>query len=84
MVLTHAAPAEVPDGGVYSFVTEGIEGALRRARDAAAGGDISVMGGASVGRQFLRAGLVDEIQVHLVPVLSGAGTRMFEGWARST
>jgi dihydrofolate reductase len=77
-VVTHAAPAESPDGGVYTFATDGIESALRQARAAAGEGSVSVMGGASIGQQCIRAGLVDEIQVHLVPVLFGAGTRMFE------
>jgi dihydrofolate reductase len=77
-VLTHSPPAEAPEDGVYTFVTDGLEGALRRALAAAGDGDVCVMGGASVGQQFIRAGLVDEIQVHLVPVILGDGIRMFE------
>ncbi len=77
-VVTHQAPAESPEGGVYTFVTEGIESALRDARSAAGDKDVVVMGGADLGQQFLAAGLVDEISVHLIPVLFGSGTRMFE------
>ncbi len=78
-VVTHAAPAEPPPGGVYTFVTEGIASALTQARAAAGDGDISVMGGVSIGQQFLTAGLVDELRIHLVPVLFGGGTRLIEG-----
>src|SRR5262245_20298835 len=78
-VVTHQAPATTPEGGVYTFVTDGIERALERAQAAAGGDDVVVMGGADLGRQYLAAGLVDEIQVHLAPVLLGAGTRMFDG-----
>lgn len=77
-VVTHDVPAENPAGGVYRFVTDGIESALQQARGAAADKDVSVMGGADLGRQYIAAGLVDEISIHLVPVLFGAGTRMFE------
>jgi dihydrofolate reductase len=77
-VLCHKAPEEVPEGGVYTFVTEGIERALEQARDAAGDKGVTVMGGAETGQQYLRAGLVDEVSIHLVPVLLGAGTRMFE------
>jgi RibD C-terminal domain len=65
-------------GGVYTFVADGIEHALERARDAAGVKDVTVMGGADTGRQFIEAGLVDELSIHLVPVLFGGGTRMFE------
>lgn len=76
-VVTHHAPADVPANGVYTFV-DGIEAALAQAKSAAGDKDISVMGGANIAQQFIRAGLVDEIQIHLVPVLFGAGTRLFE------
>jgi dihydrofolate reductase len=78
IVLTHELPATSPPNGVYQFVTDGIAGALERAKDAAGDKDVCIMGGADVGRQFLESGLVDEISVHLVPVLFGAGTRMFD------
>lgn len=77
-VVTHSVPDDVPDGGVYTFVTGGIEEALEQAKAAAGDKGVSVMGGASTGRQYLTAGLLDEIAIHLVPVLLGGGTRMFE------
>jgi dihydrofolate reductase len=77
-VVTHEAPAESPQGGVYTFVTDGLESALAQARAAAGEKDISVMGGASIGQQYIAAGLVDEIQLHVAPVLFGSGTRLFE------
>jgi dihydrofolate reductase len=76
-VVTHSEPEEQPDNGVYTFVTGGIERAVEEASAAADGKAVAVMGGADVGRQFMKAGLVDEISVHLVPVLFGGGTRMF-------
>jgi dihydrofolate reductase len=78
-VVTHRDPGTSPNAEVYTFVTEGIERALERAQAAAGDDDVVVMGGADLGRQYLAAGLVDEIQVHLAPVLLGAGTRMFDG-----
>jgi dihydrofolate reductase len=77
-VVSHGVPSDAPEGGVYRFVTGGIDAALEQARAAAGGKTVTVMGGADVGRQFVRAGLVDEISIHLVPVLFGSGTRMFE------
>ena len=77
-VVTHQQPAESPADGVYEFVTDGIEAALERAQAAAGEGAVVVMGGADLGRQYIAAGLVDEIQIHLVPVLFGGGTRMFD------
>jgi dihydrofolate reductase len=77
-VVTHAEPEEVPEGGVYTFVTDGIESALEKAKSAAGEKDVAVMGGAEVGQQFIRARLIDEISIHLVPVLLGSGTEMFE------
>jgi dihydrofolate reductase len=76
-VVTHEAPGESPERGVYTFVTDGIESALRKAKKAAGGKDISVMGGADIGRQYIQAGLVDELSIHLVPRLFGAGIPMF-------
>ena len=77
-VVTHERPADSPEGGVYTFVTGGIDEALEQAQAAAGDKIVCVMGGASMGQQYIAAGLVDEIQVHLVPVLFGGGTRMFE------
>jgi dihydrofolate reductase len=80
-VATHEAPADSPEGSVYTFVTDGIESALEQAKAVAGGKNVTVMGGAELGRQYIAAGLVDEIQIHLVPVLFGAGTKMFDGLA---
>lgn len=77
-VLSHDEPADPPVGGVYFFVTGGIEDALKQAKVAAGDKDVTVMGGAETGQQFLRAGLVDELSIHLIPVLFGGGTRMFQ------
>ena len=80
VVLCHEIPADPPPpGGVYTFVTGGVEQALKHAREAAGDKDVTVMGGAETGRQFLAAGLVDEISIHLVPVVLGGGTPMFTG-----
>ena len=77
-VVTHEAPARLPAGSVYRFVTDGVESALEQARAAAGDKDVTIMGGADIGRQFLAGGLVEEISIHLVPVMFGTGTRMFE------
>ena len=77
-VVTHEPPAESPENGVYTFVTDGIQVALERAQAVAGDKDVCVMGGASLGRQYLEASLLDELSIHLVPVLLGDGTRMFD------
>jgi dihydrofolate reductase len=79
-VLTHTArePLAKAGGTTFDFVTDGVESAMRQARAAAGDKDVSVGGGASVIQQFLTAGLLDEIQIHLVPVLLGGGTRLFD------
>ena len=74
-VLSHGVPDDVPEGGVYTFV-EALETAFARARETAGEQNISVMG-ADVGRQLMNAGLIDEVSVHLVPVLFGSGTPLF-------
>jgi dihydrofolate reductase len=76
-VLSHDVPDDVPEGGVYTFVGD-LETALARARETAGDRNISVMG-ADTGRQCIDAGVVDEISVHLVPVLFGNGTPLFGG-----
>lgn len=78
IVVTHEEDAEAPKGGVYTFATNGIQQALAAAKQAAGAGDITIMGGANIGQQFIAAGLVDELSLHLVPVLFGGGTRMFD------
>jgi dihydrofolate reductase len=74
-VLSHGVPDDVPDGGVYTFV-DGLEEALELAREAAGDKHIAVMG-ADTGRQYIDAGVVDEVSVHIVPVLFGSGTPLF-------
>jgi dihydrofolate reductase len=80
-VLTHHARAPRPmDGGTtYHFVTDGVTAALARAREAAGDGGVTVLGGATTVNQFLAAGLVDEVRLHLAPCTLGAGTRLFDG-----
>jgi len=80
-VLTHHArePIEMKGGTVFHFVTGGIEEALRRAREAAGGLDIRIGGGAATIRQYLRAGLVDEMHIAFSPRLLGGGEPLFEG-----
>jgi dihydrofolate reductase len=76
-VVSHSTPEDLPEGGVYTFV-DGIKPALEEARTAARDKDVTVMGGAETGRQYIEAGLIDELSIHLIPVLFGSGTRMFE------
>jgi dihydrofolate reductase len=78
-VVTHSEPTSAPEGGVYTFVTGGLEEALKHAQAAAGELDVTIMGGAEVGRGFIAAGLVDELSIHLIPVLFGGGTAMFDG-----
>jgi dihydrofolate reductase len=78
IVVTHSVPHAVPEGSVYTFVTAGIEAALEQAQVVAGDKDVTVMGGAETGQRYLAAGLVDELSVHLVPVLLGNGLRMFD------
>jgi dihydrofolate reductase len=68
----------------YTFVTEGIEAALEQAKAAAGGKDVMVAGGADVINQYLAAGLLDELEVHVTPLLLGGGARLFEGVSPST
>jgi dihydrofolate reductase len=80
-VLTHYArePLELEGGTTFTFVTGGIESALAQARRAAGGKDVSLAGGARAAQQYLAAGLVDEMEINLVPTLLGSGERLFEG-----
>jgi dihydrofolate reductase len=80
-VLTHHArdPLQCEGGTIFTFVTDGIETALDRAREAAGGKDVSLAGGASAAQQYLAAGLVDEMEISVVPALLGSGERLFEG-----
>jgi dihydrofolate reductase len=80
-VLTHhkREPLELEGGTTFTFVTNGIEAALDQARRAAKGKDVSLAGGASASQQYLNAGLVDEMEISLVPTLLGSGERLFDG-----
>jgi dihydrofolate reductase len=80
-VLSHHERAPLPmlGGTTFTFVNNGIEDALAQAREAAAGRDVSIAGGASTVRQFLAAGLLDELQLHIAPVILGAGERLLDG-----
>lgn len=71
-------------GTSYIFVTAGIEAALDQAKAAAEGQDVLVNGGADTGRQYLNSGLLDEVQLHLVPVVLGAGAKLLDGVAAGT
>ncbi len=80
-VLTHhpREAVEMRGGTTFTFVTGGVDEALQLARAAAGEKDVAVGGGASVAQQLLRAGVLDELQIHLVPVLLGDGVRLFGG-----
>ncbi|NEV90249.1 dihydrofolate reductase [Streptomyces tendae] len=80
-VLTHRPrPTLVKEGGTtFTFVTDGIHSALEQARAAAGDRNVDIGGGADTVRQYLAAGLVDELQLHVVPTLLGGGLRLFEG-----
>ena len=71
-------PLEKQGGTTFTFVTDGIESALERARAAAGDKDVLVAGGAEVAQQYLRARLLDQLDIHLVPVFLGGGARLFE------
>src|SRR6266849_6199219 len=77
-VLTHhpRAPLTMKGGTVFHFITDGIHAALQRARDAAGGRDVRLGGGVSTIRQYLRAGLIDELQLAISPVLLGSGEHL--------
>jgi dihydrofolate reductase len=79
-VLTHheRPPLEMQGGTTFHFVTEGIHAALESARNAARGKDVALAGGADVAQQYLQAGLIDEMEIHVVPILLGGGARLFD------
>jgi dihydrofolate reductase len=72
-------PIEMDGGTTFHFVTDGIQSAYSRAKAAAGDRDISIAGGASCARQAIQAGLVDEIDLQLTPVILGSGERLFDG-----
>ena len=79
-VLTHheREPLEMQGGTTFHFVTDGIESALEQARAAAGDGDVAVAGGAQAVQQYIAAGLLDELYLHIVPVILGGGERLLE------
>jgi dihydrofolate reductase len=79
-VLTHHArePLALQGGTTFTFVTEGIEPALEQAKVAAGDKDVLLAGGANVAQQYLGAGLLDEMQIHLAPILLGGGVRLLD------
>ena len=80
-VLSHKErePIEMEGGTTFTFVTDGIESALSKAKEVAGNRDVKINGGANTVNQYLAAGLIDELWLHIVPVIIGAGTRLFEG-----
>jgi dihydrofolate reductase len=80
-VLTHTPRDPIPmqGGTTFYFVTDGIESALQQAKKAAGTRDVAIMGGANVVNQYLAAGLIDELWLHIAPVIFGDGKRLFEG-----
>jgi dihydrofolate reductase len=79
-ILTHHSrePDTKEGGTIFTFITDGIESALEQAREAASGKDVALGGGANVAQQYLQAGLIDEMRISVVPVLLGAGARLFD------
>ncbi|MCU1515737.1 MAG: Dihydrofolate reductase [Pseudarthrobacter sp.] len=82
-VLTHHSrePLEMQGGTTFNFVTDGIESALTKARVAAGNKDVAIAGGAETARQYLSAGLIDELRLHIAPIVLGAGERLLDGVA---
>ncbi len=80
-IVTHEErePLPMKGGTTYTFVTDGIEVALSLAHAAAGDKNVGIWGGANIIRQYLSAGLLDEMQIHLIPILLGDGIRLFEG-----
>jgi dihydrofolate reductase len=78
-VVSHRPPPEGigGEGSVFTF-SDNLDDALKLAQEAAGEGDVCIMGGADIAQQYLKAGLVDEVSIHLVPVLLGAGRRLFD------
>jgi dihydrofolate reductase len=80
-VLTHHArePLTMKGGTTFTFVTDGIRSALDQATAAAGDADVAIAGGATTINQYLAAGLIDELRLHVVPLVAGAGERLFDG-----
>ncbi len=82
--MTHEVrkPWERPGGTTFHFVNDGIESALRQAREAAGDRDVRIAGGANVIQQYLNAGLIDEFTIHYSPVFFGHGLPLFSGMSK--
>jgi dihydrofolate reductase len=80
-VLTHhpREPLTMQGGTTFTFVTDGIESALAQAREVAGDGDVAIAGGGATVNQYLAAGLIDELRLHVAPVVLGVGERLFDG-----
>jgi len=80
-VLTHhpREPLPMVGGTIFNFVTDGVESALSQARRAAGEASVAIAGGARTVNEYLAAGLIDELNVHVAPVVLGAGERLFDG-----
>jgi dihydrofolate reductase len=80
-VLTHHAgdPLPMQGGTTYYFITDGLDAALAQAREAAGDGRVAIAGGAATVNQYLGLGAIDELRLHIAPVVLGAGERLFEG-----
>jgi dihydrofolate reductase len=79
-IVTHHPrdPVEMEGGTTYHFVTDGIESALEQAEEAAGGKDVFLLGGGDIAQQYLAAGLLDELELHVVPLLLGGGARLLD------
>jgi dihydrofolate reductase len=79
-IVTHHPrdPVEMEGGTTFHFVTDGIESALEQAKEAAGGKDVMLWGGGDVAGQYLAAGLLDELELHVVPLLLGDGSRLLD------
>jgi dihydrofolate reductase len=78
VVTNHAREPLAKEGGTtFTFVTDGIDSALAQAREAAGGKDVALAGGANIAQRYLKAGLIDELQLHVVPIFLGDGARLF-------
>jgi len=76
-VVSHSKPKKMVDG--FSFINDGIESALNQAKSTAGNKNVWIMGGATLAGQYIKAKLIDELHIHLVTILLGAGSRLFEG-----
>jgi dihydrofolate reductase len=77
-ILSHDAPEDAIGGASFTFVTDGIESAIKQAKAAAGEKNVWVMGGANTAQQYIKAGVFDELHIHIAPVLFGAGIKLFE------